>query len=48
MVEAEVVMGVGELVQGLPLGQDPALGGPVQEHAQIDVPRKRFQLGIQF
>ena len=48
MVEAEVVMGVGELVQGLPLGKDPALGCPVQEHAQINVPRKRLQLGIQF
>ena len=48
MVEAEVVIGAGELVQGLSFGQDPVFGGPVQEHAQVNVSRKGLQLRIEF
>ena len=41
-------MCVREIVQGLALAQDAALGGPVQEHTQVDVTGKALQLGVQF
>jgi hypothetical protein len=48
MVEAVVVVGIGKVVQGLALAQDTVLGGPVQEHTQVNVTGKVLELGIQF
>ena len=46
VVDAVVLMGIGKILQGLALGEDAVLGGPVQEHTQVDVPGKGLQLGV--
>ena len=47
MVEAEVHVGVGKIVQALSLGQNTLFGRTVQVHPQINIPGERLQLGIQ-
>ena len=47
-VEAEVIVGVGKVIQGLARSQNAVLGRMVQKHAQINVPGKGLQLGIEF
>ena len=44
----EKIVGVGEIVQRHTLGQNAVLGGPVQEHPQVDIAGEVLQLGIQF
>ena len=45
-VEAEVVVGVGKLIEGTPLGKQAVLGSPVEEHSKINVACVSFQLGV--
>ena len=46
MVEAEIIVGVGKVVQGLALGKQPGLGAAVEEHPQVDVAGEGGELGV--
>ena len=47
MMETKVQMGVGKIIQALPLGQNTLFGRTVQVHPQINIPGERLKLGIQ-
>ena len=46
-VEAIIIVGVGKIIQRLPLCKDTVFRLTVQVHTQINIPGKVFQLGIQ-
>ena len=48
MMEAEKLIGVGKVVQALPLLQNTVTGGAIEKHAQVDVPGKGGKLGVEF
>ena len=47
MMETKVQMGVGKIIQALPLGQNTLFGRTIQVHPQINIPGERLKLGIQ-
>ncbi len=48
VMEAVVVVGVGEIVQGLVLAENPFLGGAVEKHSQVDVSGEGLELRVEF
>ncbi len=48
MVEAVVVVGVGEVVQSLVFAENPFLGGAVEKHSQVNVSGVGLELRVEF
>ena len=48
VVEAQIIVGLGEVAEGASLGQQAGLGAAIQVHSQVNVSREGLQLGIQF
>ena len=48
VMEAVVIVGVGEVVQGLTFVENPFLGGAVEKHSQVNVSGVGLELGVEF